>query len=216
MWETGKILSHIQHKGSCRNRMFGIGSLGNLLRSELMTALHTEVFHHLHGLGYLLAQNATRSFLYHYRFPGRRDAGILVFATIDTVEGDAARRIFPRVIADDADGSAILQFDFERTVERRRTIGNLHLGVSSTLLIIESVPQQYRKLVLAFLQQRSHIVSIVKDGLVVIAPQRGENGIRHLLPVDAEFIETQSHNLHRCLADISRKFHFFLQPDALS
>ncbi|CUQ63596.1 Uncharacterised protein [Segatella copri] len=71
-------------------------------------------------------------------------------------------------------------------------------------------------MVLAFLQQRSHIVSIVKDGLVVIAPQRGENGIRHLLPVDAEFIETQSHNLHRCLADISRKFHFFLQPDALS
>jgi hypothetical protein len=54
-----------------------------------MTALHTEVFHHLHGLGYLLAQNATRSFLYHYRFPGRRDAGILVFTTIDTVEDDA-------------------------------------------------------------------------------------------------------------------------------
>ena len=95
LWETCEILSHIQHEGSCRNRMFGIGSLGDLLRSELMTALHTEVFHHLHRLCHLLAQNATRSLLYRHWFPGRRDAGILVFTTIDTVEGDAARRIFP-------------------------------------------------------------------------------------------------------------------------
>ena len=95
LWEACEILSHIQHESSCRNRMFGIGSLGDLLRSEQMTALHTEVFHHLHRLCHLLAQNATRSLLYHHRFPGRRDAGILVFTTIDTVEGDAARRIFP-------------------------------------------------------------------------------------------------------------------------
>ena len=138
--------------------------------------------------------------------------GIIVFSTIDAVEGDGAQAIGPITIALYLLGSPVCIGYRKPETKRRRTVADQQFPVSASLFVVESIAQKHLKMVVgAAVQTFSDVEGIEKDSFVIIAPRGSKIMFAHLLAIHGKMIKAESTDMYNCTANLFFQVEISLQ-----
>ena len=96
----------------------------------------------------------------------------------------------PLFVADHLLRRSIGVFDMQTEEQGRRTKRYLQLCIALALFLVEAIAQQHPNAVVTdgfpvcSHEVSTHVILIVKNALVVVAPQRGKHGVAYFLTID--------------------------------